>query len=58
VHPRTAPPLIQIKALLWATKARLQDACAITQALAAVTADNAVAWSRHCGWGYTSYETA
>jgi len=43
----------KIKEILRAAKARLLEAleAALTQALAAVTADNAVAWFRHCGYG-------
>ena len=43
----------KIKEILRAAKARLLDAfeAAIAQALAAVTADNAAAWFRHCGYG-------
>lgn len=43
----------KIKELLRAAKARLLDALevAITQALAAVTTENALSWFRHCGYG-------
>jgi transposase len=43
----------KIKEILRTAKARLLEAleAAIAPALAAVTADNAVAWFRHCGYG-------
>jgi transposase len=50
----------KIKEILRAAKARWLDTleAAITQALAAVTTDNAVAWFRYAATGYTNYETA
>lgn len=47
-----------VKELLRAAKARLLETLevAIAQALATVTAHNAVAWFRHCGYGDTHYE--
>src|ERR1019366_875786 len=43
----------KIKQLLRSAKARTVEALesAITQALAAVTAENALAWFSHCGYG-------
>jgi transposase len=43
----------KVKELLRAAKARLLETLevAIAQALAAVTAHNAVAWFHHCGYG-------
>ena len=43
----------KIKQLLRSAKARTVEALesAITEALAAVTAENAIAWFSHCGYG-------
>ncbi len=43
----------KIKQLLRAAKARLVEALehATAEAIAAITADNAAAWFRHCGYG-------
>ena len=45
----------KIKQALRTLKARTAETLdpAVTQALASITAENALAWLRHCGYGYT-----
>lgn len=44
----------KIKQVLWSLKARTVATLdpAITEALAAITPENALAWLHHCGYGY------
>lgn len=50
----------QVKQILRSLKARTADAleAAVAEALAAITAENAIAWFTHCGMVYKKYENA